>query len=362
VIFFAGDLYLGTDQLRIDSNLKKDIFHKCDYIICNFENVYDSSAKVMRADKSSLLYFNENNLEIFIKNTNNTNYIFLLGNNHIHDLGRPGLRETQNILSKYSNISFTGADVLPNVKNPFIFEDGGKRIGILSCSTDSPELMSRKATTEFEGVLDFEDESIEEIIQKWKPSIDYLIVSPHWGREYIDYPSVQLRRKARSWIDAGADLVIGHHPHIIQGKENYKEKLIYYSLGNFIFPNFYDKYGVLKKWEKRDNYSIGLLITLKEKLEIEEYGFYFEQNNKRLSISEKSINKLIKNSIPLDNQNYSFQKYYGIWEKNYIDKISKYYDRYYWLKRALFLQHKEKRWAFFLIDRIIKKIKGFFQN
>ena len=63
----------------------------------------------------------------------------------------------------------------------------------------------------------------------------YIIVSPHWGIEHRVEPAQWQRRQARALIDAGADCIIGHHPHTLQTIEQYKGKPIYYSIGNFIF-------------------------------------------------------------------------------------------------------------------------------
>ncbi len=65
--------------------------------------------------------------------------------------------------------------------------------------------------------------------------MDCLVVSLHWGFEYTEFPSPDQQRLARSLIDAGAHMVVGHHPHIVQGIEDYHAGLIAYSLGNFHF-------------------------------------------------------------------------------------------------------------------------------
>ena len=66
---------------------------------------------------------------------------------------------------------------------------------------------------------------------------DLVIVSLHWGEEYTDPPSPRQRRAARALIDAGADVVFGHHPHVLQGIESYQGGIIAYSMGNFLFEN-----------------------------------------------------------------------------------------------------------------------------
>ena len=64
---------------------------------------------------------------------------------------------------------------------------------------------------------------------------DLVIVSLHWGTEYMDRPQAAQRQLARALVDAGARLVLGHHPHVVQGVETYHDAVIAYSLGNFVF-------------------------------------------------------------------------------------------------------------------------------
>jgi poly-gamma-glutamate synthesis protein (capsule biosynthesis protein) len=72
-------------------------------------------------------------------------------------------------------------------------------------------------------------------IEKAKKQADFVIVSFHWGEEYNNFPNKRQKDIAHSCVDSGADLVIGHHPHVMQGVEKYKGKIILYSLGNFVF-------------------------------------------------------------------------------------------------------------------------------
>lgn len=69
----------------------------------------------------------------------------------------------------------------------------------------------------------------------------YIIITPHWGTEYISYPDDFQKQTAHQLIEAGADLIIGHHPHVVQGIEEYQGKLIFYSLGNFVFDMYFSE-------------------------------------------------------------------------------------------------------------------------
>jgi gamma-polyglutamate biosynthesis protein CapA len=72
-------------------------------------------------------------------------------------------------------------------------------------------------------------------IKRLRKEVEYLIVAAHWGIEYQTYFHPTQQRLAHEFIDAGADVILGHHPHVIQPIEVYNNKLIFYSLGNFVF-------------------------------------------------------------------------------------------------------------------------------
>ena len=80
-------------------------------------------------------------------------------------------------------------------------------------------------------------------IQKFKANekVDFVIVMPHWGTEYKTTSTENQKYLAYRWIDAGADMVIGGHPHVIEESEIYKDKYIYYSLGNYIFDQWFEE-------------------------------------------------------------------------------------------------------------------------
>ena len=89
-------------------------------------------------------------------------------------------------------------------------------------------------------------------IRKAAKNSDYVVAFLHWGVERKSHPESYQRALARKYIDAGADLVVGCHPHVLQGFEYYKGKPIAYSLGNFWFNNAYQNTGLLKLYLNKD--------------------------------------------------------------------------------------------------------------
>jgi poly-gamma-glutamate synthesis protein (capsule biosynthesis protein) len=109
-------------------------------------------------------------------------------------------------------------------------DKGGIRIGFLAYT----QFLNLRGAWEGRIAL-FDAAQARHDVEELRPRVDVLVVSYHAGAEYTDKPSQKLQDEFRMLADAGADIVVGHHPHYIQGIEMYKGKLIFYSLGNFVF-------------------------------------------------------------------------------------------------------------------------------
>lgn len=161
--------------------------------------------------------------------------IVTLANNHILDYGTDALLDTCTLLDQ-AGIRRVGAGAnLDEAKKLEVMETKGKRIGFLAASRVIP-VSSWAAGKSHPGVLTTYDPAILlQEIKAAKEQCDYLVVYIHWGIEKNMEPEEYQRTLARQYIDAGADLVVGSHPHVLQGIEYYKKKPILYSLGNFVF-------------------------------------------------------------------------------------------------------------------------------
>ena len=164
-----------------------------------------------------------------------------LANNHVFDLGEEGLRNTIDILKKH-NIQYCGAGLnYEEASQPAVIDYKGKSIAILAyCMYGNAYLgYVELADKNKAGVNPLNIEQVVEDIRKYKGLYDYVIVMPHWGREYQYFPMVECKQMSYQMIDAGADAVIGSHAHNIQPLIRYKGKPIYFCLANFLFPDFY---------------------------------------------------------------------------------------------------------------------------
>jgi len=165
--------------------------------------------------------------------------LFSLSNNHTPDMGKEGLEETKNWLRKYG-IAFVGNPLSGNSDN-----------------LNSSFLRDNITFLAFNQIFPFmikEKEMIKTIkmVKSSNPD-NFLIVSMHWGEEYKLINSPVQQSLAHKIIEAGGDLIIGHHPHVVQNIEKYQGRLIFYSLGNFIFDQYFSP-------ETQEGLAVGLEI------------------------------------------------------------------------------------------------------
>lgn len=181
--------------------------------------------------------------------------VFCLANNHILDYGRKGLELTLQAFERRALKHFGAGLNEEDAKKPLIIEIKGRKVAFLgyiqrfpqdfhargnregcpaymkySSSGYSERINRTNARTEF---------FFKEDIEKIRRSVDLVVVSLHFGPEYLTHPAPYQVQTARAAVDAGADIVLGHHPHVIQKFERYKDGLIFYSLGNLVFPSYF---------------------------------------------------------------------------------------------------------------------------
>lgn len=169
-----------------------------------------------------------------------------LANNHALDFGTDALLDSCDTLDG-AGILHTGAGAsLEEAKKPVIAEINGIRVGILGATRVIPEA-GWAAGKNHPGMLATYDASATlEEIRRMRTECDYVAVFVHWGIEREERPQEYQRTLGQQYIDAGADLVVGSHPHVLQGIEYYKGKPIVYSLGNFVFGSSIPKTALLK--------------------------------------------------------------------------------------------------------------------
>lgn len=161
-----------------------------------------------------------------------------LANNHFGNQGQAGMRDTFDVLMA-GGIKFIGAGKDQEAaRQGETVEINGVRFGFLGYGY--PESLY-VATKDSAGIVNLTEDSARDDILRMKKSADVVIVVMHAGTEYTASPDSQQQDFARLAIDAGADLVVGHHPHWVQSVEIYKGRPIIYSLGNLVFDQMWSK-------------------------------------------------------------------------------------------------------------------------
>lgn len=189
--------------------------------------------------------------------------ILSLANNHALDMGTQGYTDSRELLTEAGILNFgdprqlTDDTITKIVKN-------GQKLAFIGLE---------------EVVYDIDDGKTIEAIKKLSEEGYKVIVMPHWGIEYVHKPNQRQRDLAHKMIDAGAFMVIGHHPHVVQAYETYNGHPIFYSLGNFIFDQYWS-----------EDTQIGLTIALAfttDKIEITFLPIRIDYSRPRLMNEER---------------------------------------------------------------------------
>lgn len=173
--------------------------------------------------------------------------IVSLANNHVYDYGEEALLDTVDLLEKASIPYVGGGRNIDEAKRPIYFIINGIKIGFVGSSNGERIRYTPQATEESAGILRaYDTTEYNQVIREASMECDYLIAYIHWGTEDSNYLNSDQQRWGREFLASGADIVIGGHPHVLQGIEYVDGKPIIYSLGDFWF-NHETKYtGVLK--------------------------------------------------------------------------------------------------------------------
>ncbi|MBC7242262.1 MAG: CapA family protein [Anaerolineae bacterium] len=167
-----------------------------------------------------------------------------VANNHATDNGRPGLLETIQALADWGMASVGCGENRETAQGPWRTEINGLRLSFFAYEGLRA---TYQASASAAGCMWLDPETAGRAIAEARPDSDLIIVSVHWGEEYHSLPNAYQRRVAQQLADAGADIIIGHHPHVVQpvewvqGKDRAHPTLVAYSLGNFLFDQWFSE-------------------------------------------------------------------------------------------------------------------------
>lgn len=239
--------------------------------------------------------------------------VLSLANNHTPNFGEKGLKDTFNYLNN-AGIKYVGAGRNEQEANqPIYIEKKGVKFAFLAYNDTDVVPAFYEASNNRAGTAFMRIDKMTEAVKEAKQKSDFVIVSMHSGTEYADKPNDSQVNFAHAAIDAGADLVIGHHPHVVQTLEKFKGKFIFYSLGNFVFDQ-------PQKQETKEGLAIKVYFTKDEINKISFLPVVMESLAQPKMTDTGEAEKILKKlNFPLNSRNVyfwdsgknSFQKTYA---------------------------------------------------
>ena len=245
-IVAIGDVFLQTKSgehnpftLEIEEFLKKQR-----HVLVNLETVLADDGV---PHQKAINLKNDRHMSLYMKEVGIT--LANVSNNHALDFGAQGLASTVDAINN-AGIDIIGLTINGEQKACILNIDNSIQVGALAYTVGKKDVGNI-------GIAQLNEKQIIRDIKSLKlNNVDKIMVSLHWGEEYVLYPSPEQQRLARSLIDNGVDVIIGHHPHVLQGIEEYKNGIIFYSLGNFNFG------GVGYLSNNRPNSKWGMIVLL----------------------------------------------------------------------------------------------------
>ncbi len=233
----AGDMLMGwfVDELYISQHGPEYLFKRmadltrsADITFANLENpmstrgVMENKGLMFRASPEAVKGLVYGGIDVVN-----------LANNHVGDYGAQALLDTFDVLTR-NGIGYVGAGRnRAEARSPWITTTKGIRIALLAYNEIEPGYFA--ATDSRPGTAWIEPESVYSEIKKAKAQADFVIASFHWGIEYTVHPNSRQQEIARRAVEAGAGLIVGHHPHVVQGIGFVGQAYVNYSIGDFVY-------------------------------------------------------------------------------------------------------------------------------
>lgn len=255
-LVFTGDIgfdrymYGKWDDEELISNDILRFLHSADHVIPNVEGpVANAEQNTVQSGVQQLLHTIDPKATRVLKNMGAD--IWNICNNHIMDAGEYGIKSTLEEAEKLGVRTIGAGMNIEEARKPVIINEAGG-IGLFGVGY---QRACRKADTDKPGCYSWSDlEAIQKTIDEIKSTCRWCVVVAHAGEEFTPLPSPYTRERYRKYLEMGADIVIGHHPHVPMNYETVGDKIIFYSLGNFIFDTDYQR--------SQFNTEYGLIVKL----------------------------------------------------------------------------------------------------
>ena len=312
-ILFLGDLYLNSPNNGNIAENFAEVVKSADYICLNLEGpIIEGKSNPNSHKRGPVIAENREAIDKLFKRLGYNKLLVTLANNHIMDYGKSGLRNTIKFLTNKCN-RYLGAGIDEMIYEPCYIEEKGIKIALFSVAEGGFGVAKENET---EGYGWFLQPVVMKQIEGAKKNGYTVIVVSHAGLEDVSIPLPEIRRVYRSYIDGGADLVIAHHAHVIQGCEEYKLKKIYYCLGNWMFDSV--------KKEKYDENSYGVIVEIgKDDIKTEIIPLKYENSMCDINDDSRSIFEIATKKLE------NWDAYMKEIDNICFDYYKKYYKKYY---------------------------------
>jgi poly-gamma-glutamate synthesis protein (capsule biosynthesis protein) len=271
----------GISGVLDDKILK--IMRESDYMIANSEFTVSNRGEALkgktytfRAKPERLKIYDEMGVDLVS-----------LANNHVYDYGETAFLDMLDAFEEYKIPHVGAGRNLEEAEKAYITEIGGYKFAFVAATRAEKNIFTAGATKNSPGVFRCYDPSeMIHVIKELRKdeSIDFIIPQIHFGRENSHQLEKEQVESAKAYIDAGADVIVGHHAHTLQGIEFYKEKPIIYNLGNFLFND-----------ETIDTALFQFIVTKEGNLEY--YIIPALQKNEKTSLAEDDKKQQIINDL-----------------------------------------------------------------
>jgi len=239
-----------------------------------------------------------------------------LANNHIRDFREKGIKDTINALQNRNILHFGAGKTISEAAKPLILEKNNLKIAFLGATRYANANSANKWGTAPDKMKVLRSE-----ISNLKQNGFFVVLYFHWGYEYVRYPSPRERNLAHRCIHAGADLIIGAHPHIYQGIEVFKGKTIVYSLGNFIFHSSVFKGLAPVENDPRLNESFIFQVKINPDLTYASSIIGYETSDEALRLYDQEENAKLLSDIEAYSAvfNSSYYKYLKVYYRQAVE-------------------------------------------
>jgi poly-gamma-glutamate synthesis protein (capsule biosynthesis protein) len=233
-LLFTGDMsFTGVYRQKVISG--EEIFsapilgllQECHYTIANFEGPATDEKNELRQD----VYVVSPPQSVFYAAKRGIN-VFNLANNHTFDCGLKGYLDTLSEIENCNSFSFGAGSNLPDASKTLYLEKHGVRVALVGICHEEGMIASDHSAGVF---CETEHDLLKQRISEARQHADWIILNYHGGEEYTTIPMPRRRQLLRDYLKLDVDIIVAHHPHVLQGYEQVGRKTVFYSLGNFVF-------------------------------------------------------------------------------------------------------------------------------